>query len=154
MRAMPLPAVPRLPHAAPDLALVALLVLALVAAAVLIGSQPRLPPPVGPAANGLVAYDDGRYLYVGEPDGSQPVRIQGGLGFDDSGMFSPDGTLLAFVSSRGRAGGFPFVANSDGTGTARQIGLGTVIEGWYLPPTWSPMDDGSRTAGPSTNGHV
>jgi Tol biopolymer transport system component len=138
LRAVPIPAAPRVPYAAAYLGFVALLVVALVAAAVLIGSQRRLPPPIGPAANGLIAYDDGRSLFVARSDGSQAVQIRGGFGFDDSGIFSPDGTLIAFVSSRGHTGGFPFVANSDGTGAARQLGLGTVVDGWYLPPTWSP----------------
>lgn len=140
-RLLPVAATPpvMIPRAVLYLALVALLTVALAAAAILVASQPRRPSPSGLAANGLIAYDDGMDVYIAYPDGSRPIAIKGGLGFEYSATYSPDGTLIAFWSSRTAAGGALFVASGDGTGTARQLGAGTLLEGPpHVPPAWSP----------------
>lgn len=139
-----LPRVPTfvLPPRAVQLAIVAFLALALAAAAVLIGSQPRLPAPFGLASNGRIAYDNGENVFVAESDGSRPIEIVGGERYDFSPSFSPDGTLVAFWSSRRTSreyGGSLFVAEADGSGEARPMGPGTILEGRPdMPPAWSP----------------
>ena len=57
---------PRLPWRAISLAAV-MVALLLAAAAVFIGTQPRLPAPFGLARNGLIAYDAGGDIYTADP---------------------------------------------------------------------------------------
>ncbi len=80
------------------LALVALLVAATIA---LVGSGAfrRLPPPYGPAHNGLMAWDNNGIIYVAEADGSRPRAITDGTSFDQLPVWSPDGTKLAYVQA-------------------------------------------------------
>lgn len=96
------------------LVLATLLILALaLGALLLVGSRPRIPPPFGPAANGLVAY----VSYV--PDATKQVELEftqpygdivvrdpvtnaertlvGGPPLDGDPVFSLDGTSVAFV---------------------------------------------------------
>jgi Tol biopolymer transport system component len=98
------------------LALGALLILALVGGALfLVGSRPRVPPPFGPAANGLVAY----VSYAPDPTAQAPLEFTQPYGDivvrdpvtgvertlvdgptrDGDPVFSLDGTRVAFVRS-------------------------------------------------------
>ena len=79
------------------LGLVAMLVIALLAAALLIGSRPRVPNPFGPARNGLIAYDRNGDLYVGDPVTGASTLIVGTADTDGLPAFSPDGTHIAFI---------------------------------------------------------
>jgi Tol biopolymer transport system component len=88
----PLRAVPRL---APVLLLIALLLAAIVAIAV-VGSQPRLPDPFGPAANGHVAYLSNGQVYAANPDGSNPIQLTFGDGSASTPVWSRDGTRFAY----------------------------------------------------------
>jgi Tol biopolymer transport system component len=89
---MRLRAVPRL---APVLLLIALLLAAIVAIAI-VGSQPRLPDPFGPAANGQVAYLSNGQIHAADPDGSNPIQLTFGDGSASSQIWSRDGTKLSY----------------------------------------------------------
>ena len=78
---------------------------AAVAVAALLGYQPRgariggpgpqpvnLPPPSGPAGNGLVAYESEGDIYVGDPTTGETTAIVAGPNRDMRPVFSPDGT--------------------------------------------------------------
>jgi Tol biopolymer transport system component len=127
------------------LALVALLVAALVAAAILVGSPRRLPEPFGPAGNGLVAYDAGGTLFLSDPDLGSPRQIEGGLGAILSPVFSRDGRQIAFWSatSPNAFARHLFVQGVDDPGPARKLsGSHPSIQGHVTAPAWSI--DGSR----------
>jgi dipeptidyl aminopeptidase/acylaminoacyl peptidase len=82
---------------------VALLVLALlVSALVFVGSrQTKLPPPFGPAGNGLVAYAASGDIYTADTVSGVATAIVTGPEIDEEPMFSPDGTRLAFLRQAG-----------------------------------------------------
>ena len=77
---------------------IALLVLALAAGAVVVGSRAKpLPAPFGPAQNGTFTYSvDGDIRSLDSPNGTQRT-IVGGTTFDSGAQFSLDGTRMAFV---------------------------------------------------------
>jgi Tol biopolymer transport system component len=93
---------------------VALLVLALVAAAVYVGSQRRVPPPFGPARNGSIAYSSGGDIYVRTTFDAQPRLLIGGAGDDAFATFSPDGTRMLYSTTVGR-NEYLKVAGADGS---------------------------------------
>ena len=127
------------------LATIALLIVALIGAAILIGTQRRLPEPFGPAGNGLVAYDAGGKLYLADADLSETRAIEGGLGAVISPVFSRDGRQLAFWSATSTTARIRhlFVQGVDETGPARQVsGKYPSLQGHVTPPAWSI--DGSR----------
>jgi Tol biopolymer transport system component len=82
----------------------AALLVALAAGAVTVGSglvrtersDRPLPPPTGPAANGLIAYESGGDIYVGDPATGETTAIVTGPEIDSTPIFSPDGTRIAF----------------------------------------------------------
>lgn len=75
----------------------AILALLLAAGLVLVGSRPRLPPPFGPAQNGLVVVSrDGDIIAV-DPDTRVETPIVTGPEQDLDPMWSLDGTRLAFI---------------------------------------------------------
>jgi Tol biopolymer transport system component len=94
------------------LAVVALVVLAIAAATLYVGSQRRLPAPFGPAANGLIVYADpadsawmdtgdyqrpqGDILTIDPVSGVSSVLV-GGPTVDGYPVVSLDGTRVAFV---------------------------------------------------------
>jgi Tol biopolymer transport system component len=103
------------------LAAATLVLLLVIAAVVLVGSRPRLPPPFGPAANGLIAFDTGRGggVWLANNDGSDPRRIVG-EGIERTPSFSPNGTMLAFWSRPNPETDISlFVANADGSAPHR-----------------------------------
>lgn len=79
-------------------ALVVLLVAIAVATIVIVGSQPRLPPPFGLARPGLVVYTSFDHLYVMNVDGSGRRQLTFGPNLDFRPTWSPDGTLIAYWS--------------------------------------------------------
>jgi Tol biopolymer transport system component len=85
------------------LGLIAVLAL-LIAAAIsfYIGSQPRMPPPFGLAANGLVAYASGGDIYTVDPITGAREAIVSGPHADREPRWSLDGTRVAFLRSSGR----------------------------------------------------
>ena len=75
-----------------------LVILALLAAAAIyVGSQPRLPAPFGQAANGLVAYEQAGDIYTVDPLTGARRPIVTGPDFDHDPRFSLDGTRLVFL---------------------------------------------------------
>ena len=136
------PFAPRLPWRA--LAIVALLALLVAVAllAIAIGTQPRLAPPFGPAANGQIAYmvDGDIYARAGI-DGPAQV-IVGGDALDVYPFFARDGSRFAFFRiDREGTDTLPeiarlFVADPDGTGQRVVFGPAS-----FLDAAWSPNGD-------------
>ena len=77
------------------LAVLALLIAA--AVAFYVGSQPRLPPPFGLAASGLVAYADDGDIYTVDPTTGAREALVTGPDADREPRWSLDGTRVAFL---------------------------------------------------------
>ncbi|HEX6868333.1 MAG TPA: hypothetical protein VF119_05980 [Candidatus Limnocylindrales bacterium] len=127
---------------------IALTVLALVATAlVFVGTQRRVPPPFGPARNGLIPYVSAGDIYVGDPVTGKTRLLVGGSEDDAAPGFSPDGAHLAFIRDVGRAIGTTpapvhlFVVRDDGTGLTRITTRPIPTLVWA---SWTP--DGRRLA--------
>lgn len=116
--------------------LVALL-LALVGGALLVvGSRPRVPPPFGRAANGLVAYASVGDIHVVDPATGVRGVLVPGLETDSDPRWSRDGTRLAFMRGDGIMARPAFV-NADGSGLVEaQMEPMTGIDSDSI--TWSP----------------
>jgi hypothetical protein len=99
------------------LALVALLALA--AAAFIIGSRQRELEPFGLATNGAIAYVSSGDIYVRDSLTGVSRLLIGGPGTDAFPFFSPNGKLIGF-STTGTTGEFLKVANADGS-NVRQL---------------------------------
>ena len=129
----------RTPSLRPILAVVmlALLIVALVATALFIGSQRRpLPAPFGPARNGAVVYSEGGDLFVAD-DLSDDVRtLVGGPEVDSYPVFANQGDRVAFV--REVEGGFQVMTVLPDGSDLNQLGE---FPGALDRMTWSP--DGS-----------
>ena len=95
--------------------LIAILVLALIALAVLLGSGAirRDPPPFGPAANGAIAYGSGGDLYIRDSLTSSPRPLVTSPGEQSGVGFSPNGRLIIYDDIRSD-GDHVTVANSNG----------------------------------------
>ncbi len=91
------------------------------------------------AAAGLAFVVPGARIATAMPDGSGRVTVSAGPGKDLDPAFSPDGTRIAFASTR-TGGGDIYVMNADGTGVVRL----TTDPGEDAQPAWSP--DGSEIA--------
>lgn len=66
------------------------------AVSMLVGSQPRLPAPYGPAANGLIAYADRGDIYAVHPTKMALKRLVTGPEVDVRPRWSLNGTQLVF----------------------------------------------------------
>jgi Tol biopolymer transport system component len=105
------------------LALVALIGLLAATALVYMGSQRRVPPPFGPARNGVLAIGttDGDIVLV-DPVTDNTTPLISGSTFDGGPAYLPDGQRFLF--DRGTSATDPapalFIANADGTGV-RQL---------------------------------
>jgi Tol biopolymer transport system component len=96
--------------------MVALLILALaIGLAVVAGSRPRVPPPFGPAGNGVVVYEKGGDIFTADPVTGVTTPLETGPQMDLRPVFSDDGTHLVFERQEGMLGRL-VVARSDGTG--------------------------------------
>ena len=81
--------------------LVALLALLAAGLALYGASQPRLPPPFGIAANGLVAYSNDGDIFTVDPATGTRRWVTSGDDFDAEPRWSLDGTRLAFFRLNG-----------------------------------------------------
>ncbi len=89
-----------IPRTAIMIAILGLLLVVFAAAALGSGGSPppRLPPLTGPAGNGLIAYGTDADVWVISADGSNRRRITSDPDIDFPGVWSPDGTWLAYWS--------------------------------------------------------
>ena len=164
---------PRQVAALPRLAwllVLALLILALVAVAISTGRHP-LPPPLGPAGNGLIATDVDAQLSVRGADGTAMRLLTPNTEVDLLPAWSADGTRIAFYSfpvrevgptcgsaappplcdSPDQPDGSLVVMNPDGSGRrvlAKDIRFASPSH-VLGAPTWS--HDGTRLAFSATN---
>lgn len=86
----------------PLLATIVLLILALVAGAILIGSQRRLPEPFGPAGNGAIAFERDGDLFIADGLLGTSRMLVGGSDRDIAPAFSTQGDRIAFVREVGK----------------------------------------------------
>lgn len=100
------------------LAVAALVLLALLAAILLAGSRPKLPPPFGPARTGMTLHAEGGDIYLVDPASHERTRITSGPEWDSYPVFSRDGTKLAFLRSayEGSPDASLWIASADGGG--------------------------------------
>ena len=99
--------VPRLPLRAIGVALV---LLALLVAGVVVGSQQtKVPPPFGLARNGIVTYSANGDIFTLDPATETVRAIASGPELDRWPMFSPDGTRIVFFRQVGQAETFDLV---------------------------------------------
>jgi len=106
---------PRLPWRSISLALLVIALL-LAAAAVYIGSQPRLPEPFGQARNGLIAYDAGGDIYAADASTGAAKAIVSGPETDVAPYYSRDGSRIVFERQVGGLRGQLYVVGADGSG--------------------------------------
>jgi Tol biopolymer transport system component len=138
---------------------VALLILALAIGLVLVaGSRPRVPPPFGPAGNGVVVYEKGGDIFTADPVTGETTALVTGSQMDLRPVFSGDGTHLVFERQEGVLGRL-IVARSDGTGQV--IITPDPIAGLDLyqttPGQYAFSPDGTEVAfwsTPDTGGHL
>lgn len=105
----------------PFRSLLVLVVLAalLATTAVYFGTQKRLPPPYGPAANGQIVFGMDGDLYVVEGLAGQPRLLLAAEGQQGGVVHSPDGQLIAYDNVVSGADHI-WVANRDGS-NPRQV---------------------------------
>ncbi len=120
------------------LATLAILLAALVGAALLIGSTPRLPEPFGLARNGSIVFStvDGRIVSADPGTGTTTTLIDSPE-LESNPWFSNDGTRFAFDRRTPGGPAALFIANADGTGL-RQLAEPAPEISWF---EWSPTGD-------------
>ena len=155
-RWLPAALVPRLPRVTVRplswraIALLAVLGLLLAAALTLyVGSRPRVPPPFGPAANGLVAYAEDGDIWTVDPMTGIRTAVVTGVSNDTAPRYSRDGTRLAFF--REEAGRVRLVSiNADGSDMV--VSGASFINADTDSINWSPNGQGvAIAAGPQTD---
>lgn len=121
--------------------LVILAVLLALFAAVAIGQQPsrKLPPPIGVAKNGLIAFDDGGDIWVVAPDGTGRRQLTTGPGWEVSPVWSQDGTQIAFWSEpKPEQDGVAALMVMDASGKdVRTLVDGLTLSRWSTLAAWS-----------------
>ncbi len=143
----------RLPWRTVGFVLVLLALLVAMLAAFAVGTRPNLPPPFGPAANGLVAYASGGEIYTVNPVTGIAKAVVTGPDTDLAPVWSRDGTRIAFEREvvAGSAGRL-YVAQADGTGL---VAITTTEQAQLASYSFSP--DGSAvvfTAGADPNSEL
>lgn len=117
-----------------------IIILALAAVLVAVGSHQRVPPPFGPARNGPLAYMQSDAILVRDTiDGPERVLIGAEAGKVNFAGFSRDGTRLLFTRTIGGSD-YLFMADADGRGERRI--LASALHDAYI--TWAP--DGRTVA--------
>jgi len=94
-----------------------ILVLILASLAWALGSQHRVPPPFGPARDGLVAYSKDGDIFTADPVSGHSTAIVTGPENDVNPKWSRDGTLIAFqrLSHGSSTDGDMYVVRADGS---------------------------------------
>ena len=100
-----------------------------------------------PGQNGKIAFESneggvGIEVFVMNADGTNPVRLTDSSGWNRDPTWSPDGTRIAFWSSRDNAPGV-YVINPDGS-EETPLFVGSYPPGYGTEPAWSP--DGTKIA--------
>jgi len=122
------------------LAIVALLAIA--GMAILIaGSRPKLPPPIGPAVNGAIVFEQDGDIYVrhGIADGLTAIPVITGTTKQYAPMLSPDGQLILYGEAVD-GGDIAWVSGIDGS-NPRQVLPFPIEAGWSQ---WSWALDSSH----------
>jgi Tol biopolymer transport system component len=118
---------------------------------------PTEPKPAAAVRNGKIAFlryvDGGESvqetqadIYVVNPDGTGEIRLTEDTADDLWPAWSPDGSKIAFISTRDEAAFDLYVMNADSTGVTRLLRDGTGV----TDPAWSP--DGIKIAFESGRG--
>jgi len=131
------------PRLAPLLLLVGLLIAALLAALVYVGSRPKVPPPFGVADNGRIAFLSDDQIFSVAPDGTGVLQLTDAPFGAATPVFSHDGTRIAYKrlgdnnpADEPTRYGDLVVANADGT---NPVVIETGVTG-MSPTAWSPDD--------------
>jgi Tol biopolymer transport system component len=131
---------PAVPRGAYLLALIALLIVAFALALVLGVGAHRVPSPLGPAANGRIAYIAGGQLYSASSDGTDVRQLTTGA-LKNAPAFSNDGTRIVYLSDGASSppdAHFLFVdlnvADADGTHARVLMANARAMSN----PAWSP----------------
>jgi Tol biopolymer transport system component len=134
------------------LILTVLAVLLALFSAIAIGQQPspRLPAPLGVAANGLIAYDSNGDIWVTSAGGTGRLQLTSGPDVDWGPIFSPDGQHIAFWNKADTDGQASLVV-MDPDGGHRQALVGGLTlnyggDAGIREPTWA--HDSKRLAYP------
>jgi TolB protein len=132
-----------IPRALPILAVMGLLIVAVLVAALIVGSrEQRLPPPFGLAATGVFAFDTGGDIYVANPDGTGIRSLVSGPGEELGATFSRDGTHVAYWSIPPDGPPELWVSSADGRAGRKVSGVIEGPRGQVGPAAdWSPAGD-------------
>ena len=121
------------------LLIVLALIVAVVGAIALAGSQRRLPAPFGPAVNGAILSESANGdIYVSAADGSDTRPLITGPATDVGPWFTHDGTQFAFLRMTSEIDQRLMMANADGSGIRQVISEPFMYVDWY---EFSPRDD-------------
>lgn len=128
-------------------AMVVLLLLALVAAALLVGAIQR-PSLLG--RNGLIAFATNGGIAVANPDGSGVQTLTSGAGEESFPTWSPDGAKIAFWSKSSNLAPLSLAVLDPHTGSRIVVTGSLNIQSDPAPISWAP--DGRRLAFPAIIG--
>ncbi len=125
---------PRMPLRAIGVALIIIALLAVAVAAFVGSRQTKLPPPFGPARNGLMLFGDGSDIFTIDPITNETRAIIGGPERDSEPYYSFRGDLISFLR-QGPDGVLVMVARADGSHIVQAAGpFPQGITRWV----WSP----------------
>ncbi|HUP54797.1 MAG TPA: hypothetical protein VM408_04760 [Methylomirabilota bacterium] len=127
---------PRIPWRTIAVALLTVALLAVALVAVIGARQNRLPPPFGPARNGVVTYASNGDIFTVDPISGGATAIVTGPTIDAMPRFSRDGTKIAFLRRQDEQTTFDIlVSAADGAGprvvTTDPIDVADLVE-------WAP----------------
>jgi dipeptidyl aminopeptidase/acylaminoacyl peptidase len=132
-------AAPRIPVRL--VAVAALIALVLVSAVLIAGSRQRhVPPPFGPAANGVIPYVSSGEIFVGDPVTGHTRLLVSGLKDPAAPQFSPDGTRLSFYVPTGTEDNAPidvYVVRDDGS-DLRKVTPAPIVNPASPGLAWTP----------------